>query len=516
MVGFLSCKAPLTLCLLVVSLVVSSLPTVSAQLKGSGLSVVFNDKSYYISPYVAGNVTVEVSSLSKEAKSIYGFTPVTVVKEDVAESDLSALLSNYSATDDVFQDGFAQVVLSASPLEANSSTVQVLGLDVPSGPYFLQTATGSLHQAYRLYDDFAGAFTTPLLQTPGGPFEPFSAQVAASGTGTVGVPSRLYHTKTADKPLAGVRMGIKVSKMTAERAVKEADWPQDIFHLAGAKSSYGNRAYYNLYPENNVTGTAVQRLIDAGAIIVGLQKASQFANGEEATQDWVDYHSPFNPRADGYQDPSSSSSGAGASIASYEWLDVALGSDTGGSIRSPAQVQGLFGNRPSHGLVSLDHAMPLSEHLDTAGFLTRDPYLWDVVQSVMYEANYTSLSSSNLSVQYPTTIYTLDFPANGTASDTDAVLFDFANKLAALIGGTLTPLDLEEAWAASNVTEAGGETLDSYLNTTYATLIGKEQLELVKKPFFEDYAGESQLITWSLFCFFFFFLLCPLRYNNSF
>lgn len=275
--------------------------------------------------------------------------------------------------------------------------------------------------------------------------------------------------------------------------MRNANCSKDIFHLAGAKSSYGNRAYYNLYSERTVTGTAVQRLIDAGAVIVGLQKPSQFANGEEATADWVDYHSPFNPRGDGYQDPSSSSSGAGASIASYDWLDIALGSDTGGSIRGPSEVQGLFGNRPSRGLVSLDHVMPLSEHLDTGGFLTRDPYLWDVAQSVIYGTNYTSFTSANLSVKYPTTIYTVEFPTNRSASDGDALLIDFVNKLAELIGGTITALNLEDAWAESNVTGAGGAGLDAYLNTTYPILIGKEQIELVKEPFFADYAGKSPL-----------------------
>lgn len=280
-----------------------------------------------------------------------------------------------------------------------------------------------------------------------------------------------------------------------------ANESKDIFQLAGTKSSYGNRAYYNLYSESNVTGTAIQRLIDAGAIIVGLQKPSQFANGEEATQDWVDYHSPFNPRGDGYQDPSSSSSGAGASIASYEWLDVAVGSDTGGSIRGPSRVQGLFGNRPSHGLVSLDRVMPLSEHLDTSGFLTRDPYLWDVAQSVMYETNYTSFiasSSNNVSVKYPTRIYTVEWPTNVSASDGDALLIDFVNKLADFIGGNVIALDLEETWAASNVTKApAGVDLGTYLNTTYPTLIGSEQIGLVKEPFFADYAGTSDRSRWS-------------------
>jgi hypothetical protein len=190
----------------------------------------------------------------------------------------------------------------------------LINTTIPSGPYFLEIATGSLHPIYRLYDDFAGAFTQPLLQTPGGTFQPLSAQIPGSASLTVGVPSRLYFTKTVEKPLAGVRIGVK-----------------DIYQLAGVKNSNGNRAWYNLYPVNEVTGTAVQRLIDAGAQIVGSQKPSQFANGESATADWVDYHSPFNPRGDGYQDPSSSSSGAGASIASYAWLDAALGSDAGQS-----------------------------------------------------------------------------------------------------------------------------------------------------------------------------------------
>lgn len=249
-----------------------------------------------------------------------------------------------------------------------------------------------------------------------------------------------------------------------------------------------------MYPENNVTGTAIQRLIDAGAVIIGLQKPSQFANGEQATADWVDYHSPFNPRGDGYQDPSSSSSGAGASIASYDWLDLAVGSDTGGSIRGPSQVQGLYGNRPSHALVSLDHVMPLSEHLDTSGFLTRDPYLWDVAQTVLYESNYTSFVTGNLSVQYPTTIYTIDLPTNGSASDADALLVDFVNKLAAFVGGNVTALNITEAWIDANLTDTEGASLDDYLNITYPVLIGREQSQLLRDPFYADYAGKSSAL----------------------
>ena len=104
---------------------------------------------------------------------------------------------------------------------------------------------------------------------------------------------------------------------------------KDIYDLKGLRTSNGNRAWYHLYPPAENTAFPVQKLIDAGAIIVGKMITSQFANGETATADWVDYHAPFNPRGDGYQDASSSSAGAGAGEGAYDWLDISLGSDTG-------------------------------------------------------------------------------------------------------------------------------------------------------------------------------------------
>lgn len=71
----------------------------------------------------------------------------------------------------------------------------------------------------------------------------------------------------------------------------------------------------------------VQRLVDAGAVLVGKTKTSQFASGEYA-HDWVDYLCPFNPRGDGYMEPDCSSTGSAAAIAGYDWLDYALGSDS--------------------------------------------------------------------------------------------------------------------------------------------------------------------------------------------
>jgi Asp-tRNA(Asn)/Glu-tRNA(Gln) amidotransferase A subunit family amidase len=278
----------------------------------------------------------------------------------------------------------------------------------------------------------------------------------------------LYFTRTKEKPLAGIRVGVK-----------------DLYDLNGVKSSRGNRAWYYLYPAANKTAPAIQNLIDAGAVIVGTQKLSQFANGENPTADWVSYLAPFNPRADGYQGPSSSSSDAGASIASYPWLDLAVGSDTGGSIRAPAAVTGVFGNRPTHNLVNLDHVMPLSPTPDTAGFLTRDPDIWGAAQAAMYKDNYTVFSQENMT--YPQTLYTVSFPANNTPQG--AVLHQFANDLADLFATIVQEYNISQQWASTGPESVRDLPLTEFLNLTYAALITKEQIALVKEPFFRDYAG---------------------------
>jgi len=167
---------------------------------------------------------------------------------------------------------------------------------LPLGPYFLDSATGQVFQAWRLYSDYIGAFLETLIPSTNGSYSVLPANLPDQNL-AVAVPSRLYYTKTAAKPLAGVRLGVK-----------------DIYDVAGVKTSNGNRAWYNFYPSKSfllsgfgraiidsfypgakVNAVAVQNLINAGAIPVGKMKTSQFANGETATADWVDYHEPFNP-----------------------------------------------------------------------------------------------------------------------------------------------------------------------------------------------------------------------------
>lgn len=201
-------------------------------------------------------------------------------------------------------------------------------------------------------------------------------------------------------------------------------------------------------------------------------------NNSTCRADWVDYHSPFNARGDGYQDPSSSSSGPGSGIGSYSWLDLALGSDTGGSVRNPAQVNGAFGNRPSHGLVPLDGVMPLSPALDTAGFICRDASLWKTTALALYKENFTIYTS------FPKKIYTSGFPTKAT-SEAEAVLLGFLSKLTTFLGANVTAIDYNVLW---NKTGPVSANLSTYLNTVYPVLISQQQYGLVTLPFYADYA----------------------------
>jgi Asp-tRNA(Asn)/Glu-tRNA(Gln) amidotransferase A subunit family amidase len=334
----------------------------------------------------------------------------------------------------------------------------------------LDVITGDVFEAYLLYSDVMGSFTQGLYAVGDGSYDVLTASLPGYASLTIGVPSRLYFTKTTKQPLAGVRLGVK-----------------DLYDIKGVKTGCGNRAYYETYAAANTTGPAIQSLIDAGAVIVGKMKTSQFANGETATDDWVDYHSPFNARGDGYQDPSSSSSGPGSGIGAYPWLDIAIGSDTGGSIRNPSQVNGCFGNRPSWNLVSLDNVMPMSPLLDTAGFLTRDANLWRAASEVLYAG--AELKSYT---KYPKTIKTIGFP---TSASTEAygIILDFLSSLSSFLGGAnVTALDYDSLWESTKPSSVSANTtLETMLNITYPILISKQQFPRVGEPLYNDYASAN-------------------------
>ncbi|KAI9726019.1 MAG: hypothetical protein M1834_009430 [Cirrosporium novae-zelandiae] len=455
-----------------------------ASLVSTGRTVTLNGIPYYIPPNAVTKLSSQLDGLSSEVDLV----PVTVIKTTslTFTTELyEKAIAGYTEDDDVFQVGFLEAVYvkytgrlpstkrtpfqisvnSSAKASYGSTSVTQITESIAPGPYFLSTSTGSLYQAYRLYSDVQAAFTEGLIAISNGSYTVLPAAIPGIQSPTIGVPSRLYYPKSNALPLNGVRLGVK-----------------DIYDIAGVRTGCGNRAYYSLYPEKNSSAVAVQKLIDAGAIIVGKMKTSQFANGETPTADWVDYHAPFNARGDGYQNPSSSSTGPGAGAGSYSWLDLTLGSDTGGSIRGPSQQNGLFGNRPSWDMVSLDGVMSLAPELDTAGFLCRDPELWKTAAEVLYSGSSLKFNFTT----FPKNIYTYDFPTSAD-SEADSIIINFLEKLKAIMGANVSSLDYDALWNASKPASAPS-TLDGLLNLTYTMLIGKEQIKLVRDPFYEAYA----------------------------
>lgn len=114
--------------------------------------------------------------------------------------------------------------------------------------------------------------------------------------------------------------------------------------------------------------TVTERLLDDGARLVGKANMDAFAFGPSG--EFSDYGTVTNP-LDTDRVPGGSSSGSGAAIAAGT-ADLALGTDTGGSIRIPAACCGLVGTKPTHGLIPRHGFVSFAPSLDTIGPLARD------------------------------------------------------------------------------------------------------------------------------------------------
>lgn len=156
---------------------------------------------------------------------------------------------------------------------------------------------------------------------------------------------------------------------------------KDIFDVAGHVTGCGNPDWARTHGPATATAPAVQKLLDAGASLVGKTITEELAfslTGENAH-----FGAPVNVNAPGRVSGGSSSGSAAAVAAGL--VDFALGSDTAGSVRVPASFCGIYGLRPTHGRVPIDHVMPLSASLDTVGWFARDGGLLRTVGGVLLD-----------------------------------------------------------------------------------------------------------------------------------
>ncbi|AKZ64223.1 amidase [Herbaspirillum hiltneri N3] len=141
---------------------------------------------------------------------------------------------------------------------------------------------------------------------------------------------------------------------------------KDLFDVAGETTLAGSVALRG-YPAATGNAVVVQRLIAAGAVIVGRTNMTEFAySGLGINPHYGTPRNPWQRDIDGGRIPGGSSSGAAISVT--DGMAVAgVGSDTGGSIRIPAALCGLTGFKPTARRVPMQGVLPLSEYLDSIG-----------------------------------------------------------------------------------------------------------------------------------------------------
>ena len=140
---------------------------------------------------------------------------------------------------------------------------------------------------------------------------------------------------------------------------------KDLFHTAGIRTTSGAKAWDQFVPDTSAT--AAKRLSRAGAVLIGKTNMVELAFGPYGLN--PHFGTPRNPWGED-RVPGGSSSGSGVAVAAG-LVPVALGTDTGGSIRIPASSCGVVGLKPTLERVSRAGATPLSWTLDSIGPLAR-------------------------------------------------------------------------------------------------------------------------------------------------
>ncbi|HZQ38052.1 MAG TPA: amidase [Dehalococcoidia bacterium] len=139
---------------------------------------------------------------------------------------------------------------------------------------------------------------------------------------------------------------------------------KDIYDTAGIRTAAGSKILADRVPAADATSTA--RFHQAGAVLLGKLNTHEFAFGVTTNNPhWGATRNPWGLE----QIPGGSSGGSGAAIAA-DLAPIAMGTDTGGSIRIPASLCGTVGLKPTHGRISTAGIFPLSWSLDHAGPLT--------------------------------------------------------------------------------------------------------------------------------------------------
>ncbi|KKP04311.1 hypothetical protein THAR02_03588 [Trichoderma harzianum] len=380
---------------------------------------------------------------------------------EISEAWMRKILDEYK-TDDMFNEAFLANVVFLQPRGRRGEHpvtkdaikfLQEHGMkdytfisssNYLPGPHVL--ADQELREVWKMVDDSNGTcmVTLKLQQVP----SDIPEALVITGQDhalSFALPSRIK-SKFQSLPFAGLRILIK-----------------DNIHLKGIRTSVGSRAFYDTYPPQEKSAQCIQEMVDKGAFIAGKTKMNSFGNWEEPIE-YTDYQAPWNPRADGYQSTGGSSSGSASAIAAYDWLDIAIGTDTWGSITRPAQWCGCFGLRPSIGSISTDGIVPYVQSWDVPGILAR--YLQKCrafAQEWLNFDNFDKAPESFSSIIWPTDFWKImDHKQSSIAKS-------FAQDMAIKLNIKFEEISFEELWR-SVPPSADAPLLPQFINQATASL----------------------------------------------
>uniref|UniRef100_L2G5R3 Amidase family protein n=1 Tax=Colletotrichum fructicola (strain Nara gc5) TaxID=1213859 RepID=L2G5R3_COLFN len=414
------------------------------------------------SVFQLGNSSFLATSASPLLEAPLNYKPVTVAATHIVATSplitaqlLQDTFDRYLAEDDVFTEDFLETIIISSNyssgLDATArSLVESIGSQIlflpastnstssalPPGPVLLEAGEGTikLSKVFRLYTDTYSNFVHGVYESDG-EHKILNLVDPEWGYPLVPVPSRLY-TQVDSRPLAGKRVGVK-----------------DIYDVKGLKTTLGSKAWTSMIGEANATAPSIQRIIDLGGVVVGKQKTSQFASAAHA----------------------------------WEWTDSP---DTGQSMRQPAAFAGVYGNRPSQGIIDLTGAMPISYGTDTAGVFAKDPRDWVQFAKVWYDPALHQGSDLNelpdLDIPDARTfpkriLYPTDrLPLRNSAAE--AVLTSFLDQIAKTMGLTVEKINITE-----KVETVTGRVYDGIL-TDLRTLWTYTQLKIVATPLLDYFS----------------------------
>ncbi len=253
--------------------------------------------------------------------------------------------------------------------------------------------------------------------------------------------------------------GARRAARAADAAAQDGGWRgllqgmlvgvKDSIDTAGMRTACGSVLFADRVP--NADAPVVQRLRDAGAVILGKTALMELCFGVRST-DMIagQVRNPWNDQ----RVPGGSSGGSAAAVA-LDLCQGALGSDTGGSVRVPASFCGVTGLRPTHGGVPNRGALPVSASLDTIGPLARS--VEDVARLFVAIAGPDPADPTSLDAPLPASLLTgpadvaglrIGLPGHFYFDDVEpevaGAVHRFADTLAAA-GAVVTEVDLPGA-----------------------------------------------------------------------